>query len=86
MAFAVGVIIIGLPAVGADPPQAPLYQVQFAPGLRLPPFTLKVVDEPGHTADGEPDAELAAVEFIFTVTDTDVLLLMHCNTFHDTVT
>ena len=65
-----------LPTVDTEPPQAVLYQYQLAPELKIPPVKLKVVDVPGHIAEGLPVAEVAGVEFIFTVTVTDTLLLI----------
>jgi hypothetical protein len=71
--------------VEIDPPHDVLYQYQFAPVLKLPPFAVNVVDDPGHIADGLPVAEVAGVELTFTVSVTDVLLLIHCKTFHERV-
>ena len=82
----VGLTVIELPAVAIDPPQEVLYQFQYAPGLKLPPVGVRTVDVPGHIDCGVPEAAVAGVDVVFTVTTTEVLLLTHCNTFHDKVT
>ena len=60
-----------------DPPHDVLYQYQFAPELKLPPVTLRIVPVPGHIVDGLPEADDAGVELTLTVTVTDALLLTH---------
>ena len=78
--------MIELPAVAIEPPHEVLYQFQIAPGLKLPPVGVSTEEDPGHIACGLPEAPDAGCEVVFTVTTTDVLLLTHCNTFHDKVT
>ena len=67
-------------------PQDVLNQYQLAPGPKFPPVKFNVAVDPWHIDDGLPVAELAPEELPFTVTVTDVLPLMHCNTFQDNIT
>ena len=72
-----GLTVIDDPTVDTEPPQDPLYQYHPAPTLSVPPVSVSVVPAPGHIDWGLPVAEVAGVEFVYTITVTEAILLMH---------
>lgn len=52
----------------AVPLQLPAYNSQLAPVPRLPPFTVRVAELPGHIPAGTADSDTGAEEFWFTLT------------------
>ena len=57
-----------IPVPSGDPPQAFVYQNQFAPVPVIPPEMEISEESPGHTAIGFEIAAIAAVDKVFTVT------------------
>lgn len=66
-----------VPEPAVVPPHEPVYQYQFAPVPKLPPVNVNVEDVPGHIAEGDAEAEEAAIEppltIIVTLTQAVVL-------------
>ena len=66
----VGLTTGELPDAITVPPQAPLYQNQFAPVPSEPPETLRVAEAPAQIVEALIPAEVGSVERVFTVTTT----------------
>lgn len=67
----VGLMVMLLPVPIAVPAHEPLYHFQLAPKPRVPPFTLKVVEDPLHTVV-VPVIDVAGLDVSRTVTTTDL--------------
>ena len=72
-----GETVIDDPLPIEEPPQFPVYHCQFAPVPSEPPLTVRVVGDPAQTEAGEAEADVGAVDCVFTVTvvDTQVVVL-----------
>jgi hypothetical protein len=66
---AAGLTEIVLPVATGVPEQLPLYHFQLAPLPSIPPFTLKLMEDPLHTVEG-PEIDIAGTDVSRTVTVT----------------
>ena len=68
MVFTVGLATKLTPEPIRVPPQDPVCQYQLAALPNVPPIAVKVVEPPEQIVDGLGVAEVAGIEFVFTIT------------------